>query len=68
MNLNQYSQVFFDEQIDGEILAQCDEKVLQLELSITNAIHRARLMKVIAGKYSVTQLLEGQSPYGVLEK
>lgn len=68
MNLSQYSQVLLNEQIDGEILAQCDENVLQHELNITTTIHRARLMKVITGKYSVARILEGQSPYAILDK
>lgn len=66
MNLSQYSEVFINEQIDGEVLAQCDENILQHELNICATIHRVRLMKVITGKYSATLILEGQGPYGVV--
>ena len=66
MNLEVYLQVFMNEQIDGEILAQCDDNVLQHELNVTSFIHRARLMKVIRGKYSVIKILAGLSPYGTV--
>ena len=66
MNLEVYCQVFMKEQIDGEILALCDEQVLQHELDIASIIHRARLMKVISGRCSAIQILEQQSSNGTV--
>ena len=59
MNLSRYLQIFINEQIDGEILSQCDENVLEHELGISNTIHRARLMKIITGKVSASGILKG---------
>ncbi len=52
MNLAQYQDNFVKEQVDGEILADCDEGMLEVDLHITSAIHRNRLMKIITGKHS----------------
>ena len=56
MNLGQYLRQFSNEQIDGQLLSECDEKVLEFELSVTNAVHRLKLMKVITGKQSVIDI------------
>lgn len=50
MGLEQYEEVFSKEQITGEILAECNEEVLERELHIPVKIHRIRLMKVIKQK------------------
>jgi len=39
------------EHIDGEILADCNEAMLD-DLGVSSAIHKSRLMKIISGKHS----------------
>ena len=53
MNLTEHSKRFFDEEVDGRLLSKCDEQILQHELDISSAIHRAKLMKIITGRESV---------------
>ena len=55
MGLEQYQETFRSEMVTGEVLAECDEDVLQHELGISTKIHRTKLMKMIRGK-SVTNL------------
>lgn len=57
MKLTQYKEQFFEESIDGEILAECDDSLLENELHISNKLHRSRLMKVITGKHSIYNIL-----------
>ena len=68
MKLSQYKENFSDESIDGEVLAECDETILEEELSVRNKLHRARLMKVISGKHSATSLSKGLDPYQVFNR
>lgn len=63
MKLTQYKQLFEEESIDGEILAECDEELLEQELHITNKLHRSRLLKVITGRHSVSNIQHGLDPY-----
>ena len=63
MKLSQYKQQFTDESIDGEILAECDEALLENELHVKNKLHRSRLMKVITGRHSVRNIQQGLDPY-----
>ena len=63
MHLAQYKDIFASEEITGEIFAELDEEILQMELGVSVKIHRIRLMKVIDGKYSVQQILSGIDPY-----
>lgn len=62
MELSQYKECFMEESIDGEILAECDELILEEELHVANKLHRTRLMKVIVGIHSA-QNLRGANPY-----
>ena len=64
MHLSQYKSEFLEETIDGEVLAECDEAILENELQIQNKIHRTRLMKVITGRHSPRNLRDGLDPYG----
>ena len=57
MNLDCYLELFRTEEMDGSLLSECDETILQYELAITNGLHRRRLMKVITGKQSARQYL-----------
>ncbi len=49
MNLNQHKQRFTEEHIDGAVLSECDEEVLQFELGISDETQRTRLINVIKG-------------------
>ena len=53
MDLNEHTDRFTRERIDGEILSECDEDVLRLELGITNKTQLAKIIKVISGVDSV---------------
>ena len=59
MKIGQYKDTFLAEQISGEILAECDEEVLQHELGMSSKIHRIRLMKVITGQHSAKDFIKG---------
>lgn len=45
----------------GEILAECNEEVLEQDLGMLNEDHRAKLMCVIRGENSPLTLLEDYS-------
>ena len=47
LNLSQYKDRFRQEVVDGEILSEIDESVLEQELGMTSKIHRLRLMMYI---------------------
>lgn len=49
MGLRMYQEKFVSEQVNGEILSECDEEVLQNDLGVTSKLHRMRLIKVISG-------------------
>lgn len=53
MNLNQHKQRFIEEHMDGAVLSECDEKVLQFELGITDEAQRTKLINIIKGIDSV---------------
>ena len=55
----EYQETFIQKSIDGTILADCDEPVLQNELGVSSKVDRIKLMKVIAGEYSTLSILEG---------
>lgn len=63
MHLKQYQEIFQEEQLDGEILVECDESVLEQDLGIKNKLHRSKILKLISGKYSAIKILEGGDPY-----
>lgn len=49
MGLKVYQENFSSEQVSGEILSECDEEVLKVDLGIASKLHRMRLLKVISG-------------------
>lgn len=53
MNLNEHKQRFIEEHMDGAVLSECDEGVLQFELGITDKAQRIKLINVIKGIDSV---------------
>ncbi len=54
--MKQYQDKFKHEQVDGEILAECDEAVLTNDLGVTSKLHRMRLLKIISGMYMFSVL------------
>ncbi len=62
MNLSQYCERFISEHITGEILTECDEKILVEDLGVSSRIHCMQLLQVIRGRTSATALLANQSP------
>ena len=54
MSLKLYQETFRREQVNGEILSECDEEVLMNDLGVSSKLHRMRLMKVISGKFTVS--------------
>ncbi len=63
MNLKQYVEIFSEEHIDGELLIECDEDILETDLSVSRKLHRNRLMKVISGRHSAENIIKGEDPY-----
>ena len=49
MSLDKYQNNFKREQVNGEILSECDEDVLTNDLGVSSKLHRIKLMKVISG-------------------
>ena len=43
--------------IDGEVLCECDEEILEIELGISDVEHRAKLMAIISGEYTLRDLM-----------
>lgn len=65
MNLGQYKVIFLTENITGEVLVEYDdEDILEYDLGVKTKLHRIRLLKLIAGYYSIADMLEGKDVYG----
>ena len=58
MNMEDYHPLFARQQINGEVLSQCDDRFLQQELQIKSKLHRIRLMGLIKGQTSARSLLD----------
>ena len=56
MKLGQYREIFIEQQITGAILSQCTAEVLANELEVASKIHRLRLLQIITGEISATDL------------
>ena len=63
MGMREYQDTFSQHAIDGEILADCDDEILQQELHVSSKLHRLKLKKIITGRHSATNILDGQNPY-----
>ena len=63
MKLSQHKDKFRTEQISGEILCELDDEALEVDLGVKSKIHRVRLMKIMSGKHSAANLLNGENPY-----
>ena len=58
MDLKQYTSTFKSEHVTGDILIECDDDVLKVELGVSSKLHRLRLLKVIKGQYSCKAYLK----------
>lgn len=63
MGMEQYRETFIKQQINGDILADCDDDILKNELKITSRLHRIRLLRIISGQYSVQEIMSGNDGY-----
>ena len=63
MGMEQYCETFRKQQINGDILTDCDDDILQNELKITSRLHRIRLLRIISGQYSVQKIMSGDDGY-----
>ena len=66
MDLGQYKDTFSRECVSGEILLECDDDILRNELGVVSRLHRLRLSKIIDGRHSATNVIEGADPYVTL--
>ena len=57
LGLSRYKDVFEAEQITGSLFVELDNELLEEELGITAKIHRIKLLRVINGKQSLTELM-----------
>ena len=65
MELSQYKESFVNECIDGEVLSECDENILQSELGIHDKQHLTKFMKLITGRHSAHHYFtDDYDPYG----
>ena len=60
LRLSQYRAKFDEEQIGGDILAECDDNTLETELGVSKRIHRLKLLQIIRGDNSARRILHGQ--------
>ena len=58
LNMSQYQKNFEEEQVDGEVLIECDDEVLRTELNVSSLIHRKKLMSVINGSQSPLSVIQ----------
>lgn len=58
MGLKSYHESFIEEQVNGEILSECDEEVLKNDLKVTSKLHRMRLLKVITGETTLLSTVQ----------
>ena len=57
LGLGNYKETFIEEQIDGPLLFELDEAVLEEDLGITTRLHRIKLMSIIDGRISVSKFI-----------
>lgn len=59
LGMKKYQMNFAQESIDGVILAECDEPILQNELGVISKQDRIKLLKIISGQCSAFSILNG---------
>ena len=58
MGLARYAQTFKEERIDGNLLFDLNEEILEEELGMSEKMHRMKLMMVITGQQCVTDYIK----------
>ncbi len=61
--MKEYQEKFTEHHINGDLFSECDEAILSEELLVTKRLHRMRLLKVISGQYSVSEIFRGRDGY-----
>lgn len=57
MKLSQYKPVFEEESMTGKLLLGCDDDLLKNDLGVKSRLHRIRLMQLISGETSVSEVV-----------
>lgn len=57
LGMSAYTETFFREGINGELLLELNEGILQREIGINSQEHVAKLMQIIRGEQSVRSYL-----------
>ena len=50
--LSEHTEIFKEEQVNGEVLMECDEEVLEHDLGIKSKSHRLKFLSIIKGMAS----------------
>ena len=58
LGLDKYKESFRRERIDGSILIELDDEILEKELGVDSKIKRIKLLRVLNGCQAVTALYE----------
>ena len=58
MEMEQYIPKFKEEQIDGPLLFELNDEILEEELGVSKKVHRLRLMMIITGHQCVTEFIK----------
>ena len=67
LNMRQYQGKFAEDGIDGDVLCDIEESVLETNLGVSRKLDRIKLMKIIKGERSAKSVLEGQYNYVSLQ-
>ena len=67
LNMEKYQDRFASEGVDGSLLADFEDSVLETSLGVTSKLDRIKLMKIIKGERSPKSVLEGQYNYVALQ-
>jgi hypothetical protein len=67
LNMRQYQDKFAEDGIDGDVLCDIEESVLESNLGVSRKLDRIKLMKIIRGERSAKSVLEGQYNYVSLQ-
>ena len=59
--MKKYQREFAQESIDGMILVECDEAILEQELGVSAKQDRMKLMRIISGQQSALSILKGST-------
>lgn len=65
--MSQYRDAFSVQHMNGDLMADVDEDMLKDDLHVKSRLHRMRLLKVISGQYSVSQIMAGGDGYIVMQ-